>query len=148
MPLQVYVSYGPKSSGELLLSYGFCPPAGTNPHDAFHLTVGLPPEDPHIGRKAELAQRYGLAAAVTAVEFPLRTDALPSQLLGFLALAAAQPAEEGQLDVLAAEVLGAEGGRPPPSDWQGQDLQAAALQRLVALCKAGLKGAPLGDIQL
>ena len=42
MLLQVYVSYGEKTSGQLLLSYGFLPAAGSNRHDAclLELTVG------------------------------------------------------------------------------------------------------------
>ncbi|GBF95178.1 hypothetical protein Rsub_07891 [Raphidocelis subcapitata] len=39
---QVFISYGPKSSGELLLSYGFAPPPGSNACDAAFLEVGLP----------------------------------------------------------------------------------------------------------
>jgi hypothetical protein len=38
---QVFISYGPKASGELLLSYGFAPPSGTNPHEAAFLEVAL-----------------------------------------------------------------------------------------------------------
>lgn len=39
--LQVWVSYGEKTSGELLLSYGFLPEAGANPHDACLLRMRL-----------------------------------------------------------------------------------------------------------
>ncbi|KAI8468014.1 MAG: hypothetical protein J3K34DRAFT_23211 [Monoraphidium minutum] len=38
---QVCISYGPKASSELLLSYGFMPPPGSNPHDAAFLDVAL-----------------------------------------------------------------------------------------------------------
>jgi len=37
---QVVVSYGPKSSGELLMSYGFCPPPGEVPGTAASRGVG------------------------------------------------------------------------------------------------------------
>jgi hypothetical protein len=40
---EVVASYGFKSSGELLVSYGFIPPPGTNPHDTFMLTLRVRP---------------------------------------------------------------------------------------------------------
>ena len=36
---EVVASYGHKSSGDLLVSYGFVPPPGTNPHDTYTLTL-------------------------------------------------------------------------------------------------------------
>ena len=52
--MQVFASYGPKSSGELLICYGFCPPPGSNPHDAFHLDLEVDQRDPLYVQKAEV----------------------------------------------------------------------------------------------
>jgi hypothetical protein len=38
---QVFVSYGQKPSGELLLSYGFVPTPGTNPHESADVHVAV-----------------------------------------------------------------------------------------------------------
>ena len=38
---QVFASYGEKPSGELLLSYGFIPRPGTNPHDSVAVDAGV-----------------------------------------------------------------------------------------------------------
>ena len=40
---EVVASYGQKSSGDLLVSYGFVPPPGTNPHDTYTLTLRVRP---------------------------------------------------------------------------------------------------------
>eukprot|EP00887_Chlorella_sp_A99_P006062 scaffold22.g6062.t1 len=40
---EVVISYGERTSGELLLSYGFVPPPGANPHDACLLELAAVP---------------------------------------------------------------------------------------------------------
>jgi hypothetical protein len=56
---QVYISYGPKPSGELLLCYGFHPPPGSNPYESAPLTLQLGDKDPQYPAKAAaLASRW------------------------------------------------------------------------------------------
>ena len=54
---QVFVSYGPKTSGALLLSYGFLP--GGNAHDGVALRFGLPRGDPAYRAKLLCLERHG-----------------------------------------------------------------------------------------
>lgn len=49
---QVFASYGQKSSGQLLLSYGFVPE--TNPHEAVRVELTVDPDSP----AAAALQRY------------------------------------------------------------------------------------------
>lgn len=61
-PAPADVSYGPKSSGELLLSYGFCPPPAANPHQDYKLLVGVNDSaaaDPLAALKAEVLAKHG-----------------------------------------------------------------------------------------
>lgn len=78
----MYISYGPKTSGQLLLSYGFMPEAGSNPHDACMLELQLLEDDPSFQSKLACLRQYGAEAAR---DFPLRLDALPQALLLFAA---------------------------------------------------------------
>jgi hypothetical protein len=60
--LQVFISYGKKSSGELLLSYGFVPKEGTNPNDSIELLVSLDKSDKCYKEKLQALKRNGLSA--------------------------------------------------------------------------------------
>jgi histone-lysine N-methyltransferase SETD3 len=134
LPPQVFISYGPKSSGELLLSYGFCPAAGSNPHDAAHLTFSLDPKDPWLQAKQQALQQRGMSSSES---FALRIDGLPAQLLPFLALCAVQPQSAEQVEELADEVFA--------SRWPvlgGVSCEQLALELLAKSCKAALKGYP------
>jgi len=58
---QVFISYGKKSNGELLLSYGFVPKEGTNPNDSVELSLSLKKSDESYKEKLELLKKYGLS---------------------------------------------------------------------------------------
>ncbi|QHO39532.1 SET domain-containing protein [Arachis hypogaea] len=58
---QVFISYGKKSNGELLLSYGFVPREGANPCDSVELLVSLKKSDKSYKKKLELLKKYGLS---------------------------------------------------------------------------------------
>ena len=94
---QVYVSYGQKTSGELLLSYGFLIPPETNPNDAYQLQVALDRNDSQYERKLTLLQQYGLSEKE---EFPLRVTALPDGLLQYAAFVAAAPGRSDEIPLL------------------------------------------------
>jgi len=58
----VFISYGKKSNGELLLSYGFVPKEGGNPSDSVELSLSLKKSDASYKEKLELLKKYGLSA--------------------------------------------------------------------------------------
>ncbi|XLS97737.1 hypothetical protein HN51_040472 [Arachis hypogaea] len=55
---QVFISYGKKSNGELLLLYGFVPREGANPCDSVELSVSLKKFDQSYKEKLELLKKY------------------------------------------------------------------------------------------
>ncbi|KAK0590324.1 hypothetical protein LWI29_025386 [Acer saccharum] len=60
---QVFISYGRKSNGELLLSYGFVPREGTNPSDSVELSLSLKKSDKCYKEKLEALRKHGLSAS-------------------------------------------------------------------------------------
>lgn len=62
--MQVFISYGKKSNGELLLSYGFVPREGTNPNDSVELPLSLKKSDECYREKAEALKKQGLSVWV------------------------------------------------------------------------------------
>lgn len=58
----MFISYGKKSNGELLLSYGFVPKEGANPSDSVELSLSLKKSDASYKEKLELLKNYGLSA--------------------------------------------------------------------------------------
>jgi histone-lysine N-methyltransferase SETD3 len=132
----VCISYGPKSSGELLLSYGFCPAAGSNPHDAAHLHLSLAADDPWLQAKQQALQQLGKPSSEA---FAVRIDGLPAQLLPFLAFIAARPQSAAQIEELARDVAA---GQLPAAAPGGVSSEQLALELLVKACKAAIKGYP------
>ncbi|KAF6135561.1 hypothetical protein GIB67_015414 [Kingdonia uniflora] len=59
---QVFISYGKKSNGELLLSYEFVPKEGTNPSDSANLSVSLNKINVCYKEKLEVLRKHGLSA--------------------------------------------------------------------------------------
>lgn len=62
--LQVFISYGQKSNGELLLSYGFVPREGTNPSDSVELSLSIKKSDKCYKEKVEALKKHGLSSWV------------------------------------------------------------------------------------
>lgn len=62
--MQVFISYGRKSNGELLLSYGFVPREGTNPSDSVELSLSLKKSDKCYKEKLEALKKHGLSVYV------------------------------------------------------------------------------------
>jgi hypothetical protein len=61
VPILVFISYRKKSSGELLLSYGFVPREGTNPNDSVELLVSLNKSDKCFKEKLQALKKNGLS---------------------------------------------------------------------------------------
>lgn len=94
--LQIYISYGPKSNGELLLLYGFA--VERNPYNSVDITVAIAPRtesfvkelndesipvDPLAEEKLAFLQSVGRESMV---DFPCYADRYPVELLEFLRL--------------------------------------------------------------
>ncbi|KAF0908880.1 hypothetical protein E2562_030184 [Oryza meyeriana var. granulata] len=85
---QVFISYGKKSSGELLLSYGFVPKEGTNPNDSVDLLVSLKKSDKCYKEKLQALKRNGLSEFES---FPLRVTGWPVELMAYAFLVVSPP---------------------------------------------------------
>lgn len=141
---QVVVSYGQKTSGQLLLSYGFLPQPGSNPHDACLLPLEINKQDPARQWKAEVLEGQGLGSPQV---FPLRMGALPQGLLQYAALAAARVGSLEEARQLAAQLFGGSGGSGGGAALTGgsAELHCTALKEVLQQCQARLKAyvAPL-----
>ncbi|KAL3156684.1 hypothetical protein ABBQ38_000961 [Trebouxia sp. C0009 RCD-2024] len=100
---QMYVSYGQKTSGELLLSYGFMLAPESNPHDAYLLQLQLDVNDSQRKHKLAALAKFRLKETQ---QFPLRANALPAGLLEFAAFIAAAPGKSDEVPVLAEYLFG------------------------------------------
>lgn len=132
-PLQVFISYGPKSSGELLLSYGFCPPPGSNPHDAAHIMLSLHHKDTFRTAKEQALTARNIPHTET---FAVRIDALPAGLLPYLAFCTAELQLESEVEQLAVQLFD-EGNLPSIN---GVSCEQLALSALARQCKELLQG--------
>lgn len=131
--LQVFISYGPKSSGDLLLSYGFCPPLGANPHDAFHMVVAADEADPCYSLKHDEL----IARNIPSQEsFALRVNGLPPGLLAYVAFCDAQLTGSTEVSHLARALF--DDGVLPV--WHGLDTQALALEGVSRRCSTAIQG--------
>lgn len=59
--MQVFISYGKRSSGELLIAYGFIP-SESNPYDFVELELALDDEDPLYEAKLTALKDQGLSS--------------------------------------------------------------------------------------
>lgn len=80
---QVFINYGEKGNGDLLLLYGFA--LDRNPFDSVDISVGLSQEDPLFSMKKRVLENQGRLGA-TSVRFPLQRNRYPSELVDFLRL--------------------------------------------------------------
>ena len=99
---QVYASYGPRPSSELLISYGFAPAVGENPDDEFEVVLGIDPNDRHADAKADALRRIGLSPVEA---FPLKLNGYPKQLLQYASFALCDPDDPRELPGLAEKAL-------------------------------------------
>nr|CAD1825327.1 unnamed protein product [Ananas comosus var. bracteatus] len=85
---QVFISYGKKSNGELLLSYGFVPKEGTNPNDSVELSMSVNKSDKCYEAKQEALKKYGLS---TSERFPLQITGWPLEMMAYAYLVVSPP---------------------------------------------------------
>eukprot|EP00899_Mesostigma_viride_P026603 jgi/Mesvir1/7127/Mv09229-RA.1 len=140
---QVYISYGPLSSGQLLLSYGFVPPLGSNPHDEAWLALRIDEDDPL--RQAKLALLETAWGAESdgcqhhEQRFPLRQNEIPGQLMGFARLAASTDDTivhftscTSDPPALAARLQGGIPSLSPPLELAARQLAVKAIKAALA----------------
>ncbi|KAM1016184.1 hypothetical protein ACFX13_046648 [Malus domestica] len=75
---QVFISYGKKSNGEILLSYGFAPREGTNPRDSVEVPVSLSKSDKCYKEKLEVLRKHGSSASQC---YPIQITGWPLELM-------------------------------------------------------------------
>ncbi|KAL5209356.1 hypothetical protein ABZP36_004979 [Zizania latifolia] len=102
MQIQVFISYGKKSSGELLLSYGFVPKEGTNPNDSVELLVSFNKFNKCYEEKVQVLKRNGLKELSDYIleeskRFPLRVTGWPVELMAYAFLVMAVAASNKSL---------------------------------------------------
>ncbi|GAA0143965.1 methyltransferase [Lithospermum erythrorhizon] len=96
---QVFISYGKKSNGDLLLSYGFVPKEGTNPTDSVELSLSLNKSDKCFKEKMEALKKHGLSVSE---RFPLQITGWPLELMAYAFLVVSPPDMRQQFEELAA----------------------------------------------
>ncbi|KVI10625.1 Rubisco LS methyltransferase, substrate-binding domain-containing protein [Cynara cardunculus var. scolymus] len=106
---QVFISYGRKSNGELLLSYGFVPRQGTNPRDS----VELP-----------LSQCY-----------PLQVTGWPLELMAYAYLVVSPPSMIGKFEEMAAA---ASNKSTTNKDIRIPELEEQAFQFILDSCESSI----------
>jgi histone-lysine N-methyltransferase SETD3 len=99
---EVFASYGQRSSGELLLSYGFCP-AGDNPHETVALRLEVPTERDDDGDAAMKARSLAAHGRTATETFPLRVGGgVTPDMLPWASFAVARVRDAAECDALAA----------------------------------------------
>ncbi|CAH9072858.1 unnamed protein product [Cuscuta epithymum] len=130
---QIFISYGKKSNGELLLSYGFVPREGTNPNDAVELLVSINKCDKCYKEKSEVLKKYGLS---TSERFPVQITGWPLELMAYAYLAVSPPSMNRQFEKMAA----AASNQAPSSkkDIKYSEIEEDALQLILDSCESGI----------
>lgn len=129
---QVFISYGKKSNGELLLSYGFVPKEGTNPSDSAELSLSLKKSDKCYKEKLETLKKHGLSASHC---FPLQVTGWPVEMMAYAYLVVSPPSMLKQFDELAAAASNKTGAK---KDIRFPELDEQALQFLLDNCEASI----------
>ncbi|KAB2610732.1 ribulose-1,5 bisphosphate carboxylase/oxygenase large subunit N-methyltransferase [Pyrus ussuriensis x Pyrus communis] len=129
---QVFISYGKKSNGELLLSYGFVPREGTNPRDSVELPLSLSKSDKCYKEKLEVLRKYGLSASQC---YPIQITGWPLELMAYAYLAVSPPSMSGQFDEMAAA---ASNKSTAKKDLQYSEIEEEALQFILDTCEGSI----------
>ncbi|KAF5726536.1 ribulose-1 5 bisphosphate carboxylase/oxygenase [Tripterygium wilfordii] len=129
---QVFISYGKKSNGELLLSYGFVPKEGTNPSDSVELSLSLNKPDRCYKEKLEALTKHGLSASQC---FPLRITGWPSELMAYAYLAVSPPSMSSKFEEMAAAASNKTGFK---KDIEYPEIMERALQFILDSCESSI----------
>ncbi|KAK4279066.1 hypothetical protein QN277_016824 [Acacia crassicarpa] len=129
---QVFISYGKKSNGELLLSYGFVPKEGTNPSDSAELLLSLRKSDKCYEEKLQLLKKNGLSASQC---FPVKVTGWPLELMAYAYLAVSPPSMRGQFEEMAAA---ASNKTTVKKDLRYPEIEEQALQFILDSCETSI----------
>ncbi|KAK6116312.1 hypothetical protein DH2020_049939 [Rehmannia glutinosa] len=129
---QVFISYGKKSNGELLLSYGFVPREGTNPRDSVELPLSLKKSDKCYKEKLEALKKHGLSASQC---FPLQVTGWPVELMAYAYLAVSPPSMKNRFDEMAAAASNKTTSKKDP---RYPEIEEDALQFVLDTCEASI----------
>lgn len=129
---QVFISYGKKSNGELLLSYGFVPTEGTNPSDSVELPLSLKKSDKCYKEKLEALRKYGLSASEC---FPIQITGWPLELMAYAYLVVSHPSMKGKFEEMAAA---ASNKMTSKKDIKYPEIDEQALQFILDSCESSI----------
>ncbi|ERN19223.1 ribulose-1,5 bisphosphate carboxylase/oxygenase large subunit N-methyltransferase, chloroplastic [Amborella trichopoda] len=129
---QVFISYGKKSNGELLLSYGFVSREGTNPNDSVDVAMSINKSDPCYVEKVEALMKHGLS---TPQRFPLQITGWPLELMAYAYLVVSPPNMSQQYEEMAA-VASSKG--TSKKNLKYPELEEQALQFILDCCESSI----------
>ncbi|KAL1560945.1 [histone H3]-lysine(4) N-trimethyltransferase [Salvia divinorum] len=129
---QVFISYGKKSNGELLLSYGFVPREGTNPSDSVELSLSLSKSDKCYREKVAALKKQGLSSMQC---FPLQITGWPLELMAYAYLAVSPPSMISQFDEMAAAASNKTAAK---KDIRYGEIEEDALQFILDACETSI----------
>ncbi|WOL12097.1 ribulose-1,5 bisphosphate carboxylase/oxygenase large subunit N-methyltransferase [Canna indica] len=129
---QVFISYGKKSNGELLLSYGFVPKDGTNPNDSVELSLSLNKSDKCYKEKMEALRKHGLS---TPQRFPMQITGWPVEMIAYSCLVVSPPNMSRQFEEMAAA---ASSNNTSKTGIKYPELEEQALQFLLDCCESSI----------
>lgn len=129
---QVFISYGKKSNGELLLSYGFVPKEGTNPNDSVDLLLSLKKSDKCYKEKLLALQKYGLSSPQ---RFPLQITGWPLEMMAYAYLVVSPPDMIPKLNEMAAA---ASDSNKFKTELKYPDLEEQTLQFILDSCESSI----------
>ncbi|KAJ8637092.1 hypothetical protein MRB53_011359 [Persea americana] len=129
---QVFISYGKKSNGELLLSYGFVPEEGTNPNDSVDLPMSLNKSDKCYKEKLQALRKHGLS---TAQRFPLQITGWPLELMAYAYLVVSPPNMSQHFEEMAAA---ASSKTTIKKDIKFPEIEEQALQFTLDCCESSI----------
>ncbi|KAH9606652.1 hypothetical protein KSS87_013087 [Heliosperma pusillum] len=129
---QVFISYGKKSNGELLLSYGFVPKEGTNPSDSAELSLSLDKSDKCYKEKLEVLKKHGLSGSH---RFPLRVTGWPVEMMAYAYLVVSPPDMLNKFDEMASA---ASNETKAQKNLRYPELDEEALQFILDTCEVSI----------
>ncbi|PKI41125.1 hypothetical protein CRG98_038653 [Punica granatum] len=129
---QVFISYGRKSNGELLLSYGFVPREGTNPSDSVELSLSIKKSDKCHKEKVEALKKHGLSSSQC---FPIRITGWPVELMAYAYLAVSPPSMSRQFEEMAAAASNKSNAK---KEIRYPEIEEKALQFLLDTCESSI----------
>ncbi|KAL8209112.1 hypothetical protein R6Q57_008524 [Mikania cordata] len=129
---QVFISYGRKSNGELLLSYGFVPREGTNPCDSVELPLSIKKTDKCYVQKVEALKKHGLSVSQC---FPLQVTGWPLELIAFAYLVVSPPNMSGKFEEMASAASNKNANN---KEIRYPELEEQALQLILDCCESSI----------